>query len=118
MTHYLEFATEDGGKILVEVDDKEVTRQGGIQKAGVKEVLQGAVAQAKTTIDAALKTAVQYNASAFLKAISELIDAPDEVEMTFGLKGTAEAGNLAIAKVAGEASYSIKLKWGPRSEKR
>jgi hypothetical protein len=116
MTSYLEFATEDGGTILVEIDEKEIKREAGVQKAGVKEILQGAVAQARTTIDAALEAVVRHNAKAFINAVGGMIDPPDAVEMTFGLKGTGEGGNFAIAKVSGEASYSITLKWDNRSQ--
>ena len=36
---------------------------------------------------------------------------PDEVELTFGIKASAEMNALVVAKASGEANYSIKLKW-------
>jgi NTP-dependent ternary system trypsin peptidase co-occuring protein len=38
---------------------------------------------------------------------------PEEVELTFGLKATGEAGNIAVAKVGGEATFEIRLLWRP-----
>jgi hypothetical protein len=33
------------------------------------------------------------------------------MEITFGLKATGEAGNLAVGKVAGESNYQVRMLW-------
>jgi hypothetical protein len=38
-------------------------------------------------------------------------DGPAEIELTFGIKASAELGALIIAKAQGEANFSVKLKW-------
>jgi hypothetical protein len=38
-------------------------------------------------------------------------DGPDEIELTFGIKASAELGALIVAKAQGEANFSVKLKW-------
>ena len=40
----------------------------------------------------------------------------DEVEVTFGLKTTGEAGNFAVGQVGAEANYTITLKWKNNEE--
>jgi len=124
MAHYIQFETEDGGTILVEVAEVEGEEQaeaGGVVKAGVKE---GAEKKAKEVIERADKSfedgleVVRYNANAFIKKLKTgLVDPPDEVEIAFGLKATGKVGNFAIAEAGIEANYTVKLTW-KREEKR
>ena len=109
MTDYIQFTTEDGGTILVETAEKE-TVQPGVVKAGLKQEAEKAVAKAQATFEQGLEI-VRHNATAFIKKVRGLSDPPDEVEMTFGLKATGEAGNFAVAKAGAEANYTVKLTW-------
>ena len=43
--------------------------------------------------------------------MSQMVDKPSEVKVTFGLKATGEAGIFAITKLGGEANFSVKLGW-------
>jgi hypothetical protein len=52
-------------------------------------------------------------AKGFHESLTKLAESmrPDEVELTFGLKLTAESGWL-VAKAGGEANFEVTLKWG------
>lgn len=112
MASYLQFAAPDGGAILVEVEGVETTTAAsGVIKAGLKERAQGAIAEAQAAFEEALQRAVRFNAEAVVAAVNGLPDPPDEVELSFGLKATGEAGNFAVCKAGGEANYAVKLAW-------
>ena len=114
MTDYIQFRTEDGATVLVEVAEQE-TIHAGVERAGLKEKAAEAVSQAKTTFEDGLEI-LRRNADAFIKKVRDLSDPPDEMEVTFGLKATGEAGNFAIAKAGAEASYTVKLTWKRESK--
>lgn len=42
--------------------------------------------------------------------LAKLAEPPDQVEVSFGIKVTAEAG-VVISKVSGEAALEVKLSW-------
>lgn len=58
--------------------------------------------------------AMKQNAVILLTSLENL--APEEVEVSFGIKAGAEAGTpfFGLAKASGEASYSVKLVWKPK----
>jgi hypothetical protein len=125
MAYYIQFETEDGGTFLVEVAEvereEESAQTGGLVKAGltddVKKKGKEIIDEAGKTFDDGLEV-VRYNANAFIKKLkSGLIDPPDEVEITFGLKATGKVGNFAIAEAGVEANYTVKLTWR-REEKK
>lgn len=124
MAYYVEFETEEGGTILVEVAEagrEEKVEAGGLVKAGlpdeVKKKGKEIIDQAEKSFEDGLEV-VRYNANAFIKKLkSGLVDPPDEVEITFGLKATGKAGNFAIAEAGVEANYTVKLTW-KREEKK
>jgi hypothetical protein len=112
MARYIQFATQDGVAILVEVDEEEVTPPQGVAKAGLlpKRPSQ-AVASAAATFEEAVRSAVRRNVLAVSEAVGNLSKPPSEVELVFGLKATGEIGNIALAKAGGEANLSVKLTW-------
>jgi len=120
MARYIEFKTSDDSTVLVEVEEEEVAPSEGVQKAGLRDRLKEAkdtVAQAQETLNGALERVVRANADALMRSVRNLAELPDDVEVTFGLKATGEAGNFAIAKVGGEMNYSVRLTWKPLSKK-
>jgi hypothetical protein len=81
-------------------------------KAGLLDRRAGdAVVAAESKFDAAIGTAVRQSVLALRDAVLGLPDAPGEVELTFSLKATGEVGNVAIAKVGGEANFTVRLLW-------
>jgi hypothetical protein len=118
MSNYIQFESdeEDGAIILIEVDqeDIEVVR-GGSVKAGlrdnVKDGVKNAISIAAKPLEAAMRSAIRYNVQGLMKAVRDLPDPPSEVEVTFGLKATGEASNIAVGKAGSEANYNVKLVW-------
>ena len=103
MKRLIEFSLEDGNSILVEVESEEP--KGMVPASRGKGVPE----KAHQTFEAALEK-VKPVASAVISKLRSLHDAPDEIEVEFGLKMNAEAG--AIVAAAGvEANYKVTLKW-------
>jgi len=86
MKRLVEFELEEGGTILVEV---EVPKRPGVEHAAMRggEVVR----RAGQTFEAALDK-VRPAAQAIIRKLRALHDPPDEIEVEFGLKMSAEAG--------------------------
>jgi Trypsin-co-occurring domain 1 len=93
----------DGGTIVVEAPD-ELSPAGVVRAAKPGEVVH----QAGETLEQALETSLIPVARAVTKSLASV--SPDAVEVSLGLKLSAEAG-VIISKVAGEASFEVKLSW-------
>ncbi len=118
MANYIQFESdeEDGAVILIEVDSEDVeVVKGGSVKAGlrdnVKDGVKSAISIAAKPLEAAMRAAIRYNVQGLMKAVRDLPDPPSEVEVTFGLKATGEASNIAVGKAGSEANYNVKLVW-------
>ena len=111
MADYIQFNSEDGNSILVEVDEGEISPQQRVQKAGLTEMAGKSIAVAQTSFEQAIQKAMRYNAQVFLQSVVNLPILPSEAEITFGLKITGEVGNVAVGKAGGETNYTIRLIW-------
>ena len=109
MKRLVEFPLEDGTSILVEVEGDEAEE--GIVKAsrGSKTVIK-----AQRTFEEAMDK-IKPAASVIIAKIRSLHDAPDEVEVEFGLKLSAEAGAY-VASAGVEANYTVTIKWAKEEE--
>lgn len=103
MKRLVEFPLQDGTSILVEVDE---TEAGGVVRASRAG---DAVQKAQKTFEDAMDK-VRPAASAIIAKIRGLHDSPDEVEVEFGLKLSADAGAF-VASAGVEANYKVTLKW-------
>lgn len=108
MKHLIEFPLEDGTTILVEVDEPEP--EGGLVRAARPGEV---VARAQQSFEQSLDK-VRPAAAAIIKKLRGLSDPPDEIEVEFGLKLSAEAGAI-IAAAGIEANYTVTLKWKKQS---
>lgn len=104
MKRMIEFPLEDGNTILVEVDEDD--NAGGLVKASRSGET---VEKARQTFEQALDK-IKPAASAIIQKLRSLHDAPDEIEVEFGLKLNAESGAF-IAAAGIEANYTVTLKW-------
>lgn len=117
MMSYLRLASGEGeaADVLVEVGESGNLPATGEQNAGLgrwaRDHAGEAVTMAQDGFEEAVRRAVSVNARAFLAAADDLEEPPDEMEITFGLKVTGEAGNLAVGKVAGESNYQVRMVW-------
>jgi hypothetical protein len=102
MKRLVEFPLEDGTTLLVEIEEPD---QGGLVKASLSET----IAKAEQTLEKSLEK-VKPAAQFLIQQIRKLHDAPDEVQVTFGLKLSADAGAV-LASAGAEANYLVMLKW-------
>jgi hypothetical protein len=100
----IEFPLEDGGSIVVEVDEPEP--EGGVVRAARPGEI---AAKAGQTFETALDR-IRPAAGAIITKLRGLSDPPDEMTVEFGLKMSAEAGAL-VAAAGAEANYRVTLKW-------
>jgi len=105
MTRYIEFPTEDGDTVLIEVEENE---DSGIRKAGINP--KDFIEPADKTFEQALSS-LRTSAQAIVRAVSKLTQPPDELEVTFGLKVAGEINTLAVVKASGNATYTVKMRW-------
>jgi hypothetical protein len=115
VTQYIQFPTEDGGTVLVEVEERE-EKVTGLVQAGLGDRVEDAIAKARATLEATMLQTVRRNAEAFVKMMHAPADPPAEAELMFGVNAAAEAGYSAIAKASGESSYTVKLTWKRETE--
>ncbi|MER5637209.1 CU044_2847 family protein [Kitasatospora sp. NPDC002227] len=106
---YAEFLTAEGA--VVRVEGAGAVEYGGMQPVGRRgagveraaESFEGALEGARAAAESALAV---FRGGAL---------APDEVEIEFGVKLTAEAGAL-IARTAADAHLTVRLTWAPHRE--
>jgi len=124
MAGYLQFHSAEG-EVLVEVDELQglsatAEENAGLQPTGeqnaglrqwVRDHAGGVMAVARSGFEEAVQQAIHLNVPAFLAAAETLEKPPAEMDITFGLKGTGEVGNLAVGKVTGECNYQVKMVW-------
>ena len=108
MTHLVEFQignTEESGIILAEVEEPV---SGATQRVALNP---GKLAyQATQSFSEAMAKTIKPVATAIIDNVRELQDAPDEVEITFGLTMSMQAGAV-VASAKGDTNFSVKLKW-------
>jgi len=114
MPKYVEFPLEGGGSIVIESAEDSDKGPAGFVRAAGGEAVKEAV---KQSFDATLEN-VRKSSDVLVKKLRALSDPPDEMEVTFSLKATAELGNLVVGKGGTEANYSVTLKWKRTEEKK
>lgn len=110
MKRLIEFPLEDGGSILVQVD--EPVPEGAVVKAARPGEIAAKAAQ---TFESALEK-LKPAATAIISKLRGLADPPDEIEVEFGLTLNAEAGAF-VAAAGAEANYTVTLTWKREEEK-
>jgi hypothetical protein len=110
MKHLILFPMDDGGSILFEVESDE--GESGLEPAARPGEV---AARASETLENAINT-VKPAAEAILSRLSNLSQRPEEIEVEFGLKASAQAG-MFIASGTIEANYVVKLKWRLQDDK-
>ena len=108
MKHLVQFPLDDGGSVVVEVDepfDGPVMRGLGKDRSAVVE-------EANRTFEDA--TAVTPAARSLITRLRSMDDAPDEVGVEFGVQLSAQTGAF-IASVAAEANFKVSMTWRRRA---
>src|SRR4051812_45796082 len=101
----IEFPLEGGGTILMEVELDEDEQDGMVPAARPGEI----AAKANQTFEQALEQ-IKPGAEAIRNKLLSMSSKPDEIQVTFGLKMSAQAGAFIAAAVV-EANYTVQLKW-------
>ncbi|MFD7868439.1 CU044_2847 family protein [Streptomyces sp. NPDC059783] len=107
MASMMEFTTESGATVTVEVD-RHVPGARLVARDG------HSLARAGRTFDSALQ-GIRSAAESALAVFRDGTLKPDGVELEFGVKITSEAGAV-IAKSAMEGHLVVKLSWSPGSQ--
>jgi hypothetical protein len=103
LSELVEFELADGTRVLIEVDE---VSTGPVTRGGRRE---DAIVKAGATFEQALHRIGPMTAAAF-DQLRQLADAPDEIDIEFGIKLHAEMGAI-ISKAGGEANFQIALRW-------
>ena len=109
MKRLVEFPLDEGGSVLVEVDEPPagpVTRGLGKDRSALVEEAD------KTFEDAT--AAVTPAARSLIARLRSIDDPPDEVAIQFGVQLSAQTGAF-IASVAAEANFTVSMTWRRRS---
>ena len=103
MSQIVEFRSEEDRSLLVEVEDDR----------GARVMRGGRTADAVIEAGVSLETMLGGLGTAVKGIVSQVraaADWPDEVEIEFGVKVSADA-NVIIARTTGEANFRIAMKW-------
>jgi hypothetical protein len=101
MKQLIEYTLENGGSIIVEVDEPE----GLVRADRGSDVIE----KATQKFEEALQK-VKPATMAIISTLRELGDSPDEASVEFGVKLSAKAG-VIVASADAEANFVFKLTW-------
>jgi Trypsin-co-occurring domain 1 len=102
MKHLIEFPLEEGGSIVVEIDEPET---GGTVRAGREDKIE----QARETFEDALNKVLPATKTVVEK-LRNMVSKPDEVEVTFGVNLSTMAGAV-IASASAAANFGVTVRW-------
>lgn len=109
----VEFPLEDGGSVLVQVEDGataggygggEVTRSWGDRE-------QRVVAQAQQSFEQAVGR-VQPAVQALVRRLRSVAESPEEIKVDFGLELSAEVGAF-VAGASSTGNFTVSMTWRP-----
>ena len=103
MKHLVEFPLEDGSTVLVESDEPE---KGPVVRGITPHEL---AEKAEQTLETALDK-IRPVAAAVIAKLRDLSDAPEQVEVEFGIKLGAKAGAF-LASADTEATFKVTMTW-------
>jgi hypothetical protein len=103
VSEVVEVPLAEGGSILVEVDD--VIDGPAVRGRGTA----AAPAQLARSLEEAL-AGLGPTTRALVSQVRELADSPNEIEVEFAVKLSADA-TIVIARTGGEANFRILLRW-------
>jgi hypothetical protein len=102
MKRLVEFPLEEGGSIVVQIDEPET---GGTVRAG----REGTIEKARETLEQALNKVLPA-ATSVVEKLRSMASRPDEIEVTFGVNLSTMAGAF-IASATAEANFGVTVHW-------
>jgi Trypsin-co-occurring domain 1 len=107
MKHLVEFPLEEGGSIVVEVDEPE--------SAGtIRAAREDTIVKAKETLEEALSNILPVTQS-LVEKLRSFENKPDEIEVSFGVKLTTNIGAV-IASASAEGNFGVTVHWTGKKE--
>lgn len=98
--------------VIVEVVETSATPGGVSQKAGLQP--RELVRQAEESLTDALKV-IQHTANEIVTALQKTTPTPKAMEVEFGVKAVAELKAFVVAMAGGEATFTVRMTWEPKS---
>jgi hypothetical protein len=105
MKRLVEFPLDQGGSVLIEVDEP----PGGPTVRGLGKDRPAVVEQAGKTFEDAT-AAITPAARSLIARLRSMGDPPDEVGIEFGVQLSAQTGAF-IASVAAQANFRVSVTW-------
>ena len=102
MKHLVEFPLEEGGSIVVEIDEPEM---GGTVRAGWEDKIE----KARETFEDALNKVLPVTKTVVEK-LKGMASKPDEIEVTFGVNLSIMACAV-IASASAAANFGVAVRW-------
>ena len=102
MSTLVAYDLEDGGSVLVEVEDQ----RGPVMRGGRTDSVVTKATESFEEVVGSIGPAVR----GIVKQLREATDWPAEVSVEFAVKLSAESG-VIIARAGGEANFRISLRW-------
>jgi Trypsin-co-occurring domain 1 len=107
MAKYVDFPLDGTQSIRVEIESPEAS--GGVVRGGGSRGTQEVIESASVAFDKALAK-LKPMCAAIVRQIRDSVEQPEEVEVEFGVKLSAEAG-IILTSTSGEANLKISVKW-------
>ena len=108
----VEFPLEDGGSVLVQVEDGSAAGgYGGDVTRGWGDRDQRVVEQAQQSFEAAV-TRVQPAVQALVRRLRSLAESPAEITIDFGIELSAEVGAF-VAGASSTGNFTVSMTWRP-----
>ena len=107
MKHLVEFPLEEGGSIIVEIDEPETS---GTVRAGREDKIE----KARETFEGALNKVLPA-AKTVVEKLRTMAGRPDEIEVTFGVNLSTRAGAF-IASASAGANFAVTVRWTGKAE--
>ncbi len=107
MKRLVAFPLEEGGNIVIEIDEPET---GGTVRAGREDKIE----QARETFEEALNKVLPATKTVVEK-LRGMVSKPDEIEVTFGINLSTMAGAVIAAASAG-ANFGVTVRWAGKAE--
>ncbi len=102
MRRLVEFPLEEGGSIVVDIDEPEM---GGTVRAGREDKIE----KARETFEDALNKVLPVTKTV-LEKIRVMASKPNEIEVTFGINLSTMAGAF-IASASAAANFGVTVRW-------
>ena len=107
MKHLVEFPLEEGGSIVVEVDEPE-------SEGTIRAARGDTIVRAKETLEEALNNVLPVTKS-LVEKLRSTGNKPDQIEVSFGVKLSTIAGAV-IASASAEANFGVTVRWTGKKE--